>query len=99
MTWRVRCAPAACDELKRLYGFLVEEDTAAARLALAAIIKGTELLRQFPFTCRKVDAHNPLLRELLVSFGNSGYVLQYEIDDDQTITILAVRHQREDDYH
>ena len=99
MTWRVRYAPAARDDLKRLYGFLVEEDTAAARRALAAIIKGTELLRQFPFTCRKIDADNPLLRELLVSFGNSGYVLQYEIDDDQTITILAVRHQREDDYH
>ncbi len=99
MTWRVRYAPAARDDLKRLYGFLVEENTEAARRALAAIIKGTELLRQFPFTCRKVDADNPLLRELLVSFGDSGYVLQYEIDDDQTITILAVRHQREDDYH
>lgn len=99
MTWRVRYAPAARDDLKRLYGFLVEEDTAAARRALAAIIKGTELLRQFPFTCRKVEPDNPLLRELLVSFGNAGYILQYEIDDDHTITILAVRHQREDDYH
>lgn len=40
-----------------------------------------------------------MLRELLLSFGNSGYIVQYEIDDEQTITILAVRHQREDDYH
>ena len=72
---------------------------AAARRALTAIGKGTEVLRRFPFTCRKADPDNPLLRELLVSFGNSGYVLLYEIEDDSTVTILAGRHQREDDYH
>ena len=72
---------------------------AAARRALTAIGKGTEVLRRFPFTCRKADPDTPLLRELLVSFGNSGYVLLYEIEDDSTVTILAVRHQREDDYH
>lgn len=99
MNWRLRYAPAARDDIKRLYGFLLEHDTGAARRALESIIKGTALLRQFPFTCRKVDPDNPLLRELLVSFGNSGYVLQYEINDGQTVTILAVRHQREDDYH
>lgn len=99
MSWRVRYTRAARDDLKRLYGFLLEQDIVAARRALAAIIKGAELLQQFPFTCRKVDPENPLLRELLVSFGTSGYALQYEIEDERTITILAVRHQREDDYH
>jgi plasmid stabilization system protein ParE len=99
VSWRVRYAPAARDDIKRLYGFLLEHDIVAARRALTAIVKGVELLQQFPFTCRKIDSDNPLLRELLVSFGASGYALQYEIDDDQTVTILAVRHQREDDYH
>ena len=99
MNWHIRYAPAARDDIKRLYGFLLEHDTGAARRALESIIKGTSLLRQFPFTCRKVDPDNPLLRELLVSFGNAGYVLQYEIDDGHTVTILAVRHEREDDYH
>lgn len=99
MSWRVRYTPAARDDLKRLYGFMLEHDIAAARRALAAIIKGTELLQQFPFTCRKIDPGNPLVRELLVPFGNAGYALQYEIEDEHTITILAVRHQREDDYH
>ena len=98
MTWRVRYTPAAREDLRRLYGFLLEQDVVAARRALEAIIKGVELLRQFPFTCRKVDPDNPLMRELLVSFGHSGYILLYEIDDDQSVTILAVRHQREDDY-
>lgn len=99
MNWQVRYTPAARDDLKRLYGFLLEQDAAAARRALASIVKGVALLRQFPFTCRKVDPDNPLLRELLVSFGNSGYILLYEIEDQRHITILAVRHQREDDYH
>jgi len=99
MTWRVRYAPAARDDLKRLYAFLLEHDIATARSALAVIIRGVDLLRQFPFACRKTDPGNPLMRELLVQFGASGYVLQYEIEDDEHLTILAVRHQREDDYH
>lgn len=66
---------------------------------LAAIVKGAELLRWFPCSCRKLDRDNPLLREFPVSFGNAGHVLLYEIEDDATITILAVRRQREDDYH
>ena len=99
MSWRVRYTEAARDDLKRLYGFLLERDIAAAERALVAIEKAVELLRLFPFTCRKADPDNPLLRELLVSFGNAGYVLLYDIDDDDTVTILAVRHQREDDYH
>ena len=99
MSWRARYTPAARDDLKRLYDFLLDHDIIAAQHALTAIVKGVDLLRQFPFACRKVDSGNPLLRELLVSFGASGYVLVYEIDDEHTVTILAVRHQREDDYH
>lgn len=98
MNWRVRYAKAARDDLARLYGFLLEQDVDSAARALEAIDKGVELLRSFPFTCRKVDPDNPFLRELLVSFGASGYVALYEIEDERFVTILAVRHQREDDY-
>ena len=99
MSWRVRYTRAARDDLKRLYGFLLERDITAAKRALVAIDKAVDLLRQFPFTCRKADPDNPFLRELLVSFGESGCVALYEIGDDHAVTILAVRHQREDDYH
>lgn len=98
MSWRVRYTRAARDDLKRLYGFLLKRDIAAAERALVAIDKAVELLGMFPFICRTVGPDNPFLRELLVSFGASGYVVLYDIDDDRTVTILAVRHQREDDY-
>jgi len=99
LTYRVRYTHAARDDLKRLYRFLLDRDVDAARLALESIVKSVEMLRAFPFTCRKVDADNPFLRELLISFGASGYVALFEIEDDKNVVILAVRHQREDDYH
>ncbi len=42
---------------------------------------------------------SPFLRELVIPFGHSGYVALFEIEDAATVTILAVRHQLEDDYH
>lgn len=98
MNWRVRYTRAARDDLLPLYGFLLEQDLAPAENALQAIDKGIELLQAFPFTCRKADPDNPFLRELLVSFGTSGYVALCEIEKDHTVTILAIRHEREDDY-
>lgn len=99
MNWRVRYTRAARNDLRHLYGFLLEQDVAAAERALVAIDKTVQLLQLFPFTCRKADPDNPLLRELLVPFDTSGYVALYDIGDDHTVTILAVRRQREDDYH
>ena len=41
-----------------------------------------------------------LRRELIISFGETGYVAQYEIEPALLrVIVLAVRHQREDDYH
>lgn len=98
MSWRVRYTRAARDDLKRLYGFLLEKDITASERAVAAIDQAIDLIRLFPFTCRKASPDNAFLRELLVSFGAAGYVALYEIGDYHTVTILAVRHQREDDY-
>lgn len=67
--------------------------------AADAIEQGIAVLRMFPFTCRKIDDGNPFLRELIVSFGKSGHVLLFEIEATEQVTIPAVRHQREDDYH
>lgn len=99
MSYRVRYTRAAREDLLRLYGFLLQHDLQAGRRARDKIRKGTDLLKDFPFTCRKVDLDNPFIRELLIPFGGAGYVVLFEIEDDETVTILAVRHQREDDYH
>jgi len=75
-----------------------EKTPSAARGALEAIEKSIAVLRDFPFTCRKATPDDPFLRELVIPFGGGGYVALFEIEDDKTVTVLAVRHQREDDY-
>lgn len=99
MSYRVRISGAAQDDLERLLDFLAPLDYAASLRARAAIEKGYRFLGEMPFACRMADPANPFLRELLIPFGGAGYVALFEIDNDTTLTILAVRHQREDDYH
>ena len=65
---------------------------------LEAITEGLQLLRRFPFTCRKVGA-SPFLRELVIPFGHAGYVALFEIVNQTTVVVAAVRHQRESDFH
>lgn len=102
MTYRVRFTPEAEADLVRLYGFILERDAtdwALAERALEAIRAGMVTLEQIPFTCRKAAPGSPFLRELVIPFGAAGYVALFEIDDAETVTVLAVRHQRESDYH
>lgn len=98
MNYTVRFAPAAARDLQRLFDFLTERDMKAAKRARTAIAKGIDFLRAFPFSCRKASPEHPLLRELIISFGANGYVVLFEIEDSQTVTVLAVRHQREEDF-
>jgi len=99
VNYNVRFTPEAQEDLCRLYDFQLEHDLVAAEKALEAINQGVLFLRKFPFSCRKAIAENPFLRELLISFGTSGYVVLFEIENEKSVTILAVRHQREDDYY
>ncbi len=98
MSFQVRYTRAAKEDLHRLYLYLLERDIGAARRAREAIAKSIEFLQDFPFTCRKATADNPFLREMLIPFGSGGYVALFEIEDKATVTILAIRHQREEDY-
>ena len=98
MSYVVRFTPVAARDLQRLFDFLDQRDAKAARRARSAIAKGIEFLRDFPFSCRKASTEHPLLRELIINFGANGYVALFEIEDKQTVTVLAVRHQREDDF-
>lgn len=97
MVYRVRFTTEAESDLARLYDFLLERDLAAARRALEAMQRSLAILEHSPFTCRKASPHHPRLRELIIPFGHAGYVALFEIEDAKTVTVLAVRHQREDD--
>ncbi len=96
--YNVRFTPEAEDDLLCLYDFLLEKDLNAAEKALDTIKAAVELLRFSPFSCRKALPDTPFLRELVIPFGSAGYVALFEIETGNVVSILAVRHQREDDY-
>jgi plasmid stabilization system protein ParE len=96
--YKVRFTTHAEDDLVRLYDFLLEKDLMAAEHALSAIKSAIELLRFSPFSCRKALADTPFLRELVIPFGSAGYVALFEVDAGKVVNILAIRHQREEDY-
>ncbi|WKB55482.1 type II toxin-antitoxin system RelE/ParE family toxin [Eleftheria terrae] len=105
MSYDVRLTREAAEDLERLFEFVLERELAReagdldlAEQALHAIKAGIETLRASPFTCRKAG-DSPFLRELVIPFGHAGYVALFEIVDDKTVLVAAVRHQREDDYH
>ena len=97
MSFRVRFTLEAKADLERMYGFLVEHDVEAAERALDVIDRAWTILEEFPFSCRKAEDSNPFVREIVIPFGSAGYVALFEIEDRQSVTVLAVRHQREDD--
>jgi plasmid stabilization system protein ParE len=103
VTFTVRYSEGARQDLRRLYGYLLGrstnvEEIELAERALAAIVAAVENLGRTPFIYRKAGS-SPFLRELLIPFDHGGYVALFEIDDASYVTILALRHQLEDDYH
>ena len=96
--YKLRFTPEAEDDLLRLYDFLLEKDVDAAERALDAMKGALEVLRLSPFSCRKALSGSPFVRELIIPFGSAGYVALFEIESASTVNILAVRHQREEDY-
>ncbi len=102
--FRVLYSDAPREDLLRLFDFLLDrcrtaEDFDAAQRAIDAIREAVERnLSRTPFVYRKA-ADSPFLRELLITFGGTGYVALYEIKDANEVIVLAVRHQLEDDYH
>jgi plasmid stabilization system protein ParE len=78
--------------------FLAEKNPQAARRAGQAIERQFSLLETNPDIGRPLD-DLPELRELIVAFGESGYVALYrhELESD-TAYVLAFRHQKEAGY-
>ena len=64
--------------------------------AAVAIREAVQTLLNHPLIGRRVEGD---LRELVVSYGKTGYVALYRfLPAQDQIRILAIRHQREIDY-
>lgn len=104
MTFRVEFTPEADADLNRLFDFLLQraqtvEDAMRAYDAVEVIRAiANSHLSTTPFSYRKVG-HRPTLRELIVPFGSTGYVLRFDIRTPELVLVIGVRHQREEDFH
>jgi plasmid stabilization system protein ParE len=104
MSFVVELSPAAEADLERLFDFLLDqaettEDLDRAQAAIDAVrATAQHRLAITPFSFRKA-AQSPAQRELIIPFGATGHVALYEIVSPSKVVVLAVRHQREEDYH
>ena len=83
--------------LERLYRFLADKNPDAAIRAVRTIRDKVKVLSRHPRLGR-IDSEQPDCRELLIPFGDAGYVARYLLDG-KTVIILAVRHAREAGYY
>ncbi|KQQ84901.1 plasmid stabilization protein [Xanthomonas sp. Leaf131] len=102
MRFTIRFTEEARDDLLRLYDWLLQRadgDFAVAERALQTIHDGIVVLEVAPLSFRKAGSSDPFTRELAIGFENSGYLLLFEVENKYTVTVVAARHQREDDYY
>lgn len=86
----------ALANLKRAFTSLDALSLDAVIAAVNAIRSAIEMLEHHPLIGRIVDGS---LRELVISFGRSGYLALYRfVPARREVRILAIRHQRELDY-
>ena len=92
---RVVYSPDALADIERIFRFLAD-DPETAQSAVARIRTAVELLEHHPLIGRIVTR---ALRELVISFGRSGFVALYEIvSTTDAVHVHAIRHQHEAGY-
>ena len=104
MTFKVEFTPEADADLDRLFDSLLDraetvEEAMRAYEAVEAIrIAANSHLATTPYSYRKAS-QRPTLRELIVPFGSTGYVLRFDIRTPELVLVIGARHQREEDFH
>ena len=94
---RLIWSPEALADVQRLYRFLAEKNPDAARRAASAIRDGMRIVADYPDVGRPVDDMGPEFMEWPISFGASGYVALYRLQQDVAL-VVSVRHQKEVGY-
>ncbi len=96
---RVIVTEKAALGLERCRRFLAEKDLSLTIKAAQIIEKQFARLETEPESGRPVENHLQL-RELIIPFGNTGYVALYHHSaPTDSVLILAFRHQKEVGYH
>lgn len=104
MSYVVEFTQGAEDDLMRLYDFLLDRAETLEELDVAD--EAIEVIRQAalshlsttPYSYRKVGARSTL-RELIIPFGTTGYILRFDIRSSGLVLVIGARHQREEDFH
>lgn len=95
---RVIVTATALAGLERCRGFLAGKAPEASRRAAQAIEQQLLMLESAPEIGRPMP-DLPELRELVIVFGDSGYVALYRYaPDEDAVSVLAFRHQKEAGY-
>lgn len=83
----------ALDHIERAFQFLRDKNPGAAVHAATAIQSAVDTLAAHPLIGRRVEGE---LRELVISYGQTGYVAFYRhVIAQAQVRVLAIRHQRE----
>ena len=104
MSYAVELTQGAEDDLMRLCDFLLDQAETLEELDVAdeavKVIRqaALTLLSTTPYSCRKVGVR-PTLRELIILFGTTGYILRFDIRSPELVLVIGARHQREEDFH
>ncbi len=104
MSFDVRFSVEAEADLERLFDFLLDRaqtlvDLELAQAAIDAVrVAAKKQLAVTPYSFRTIG-QSPTRLELIIPFGATGYIALYEIVDATSVLVLAVRHQRGEDYH
>lgn len=96
---QVTVSALAQRDLQRLQDFLKTKNRLAARKAGEAIVRAIRQLKTLPDIGRPVPFLPLEYQELVIGFGDSGYVMLYRHDrETDRIVIVTVRHQKESGY-
>ena len=104
MRYAVEFTQGAEDDLVRLYDYLLDRAETLEELDVAD--EALQFVRQAalshlsttPYSYRKVGARSTL-RELIIPFGTTGYILRFDIRSPELVLVIGARHQREEDFH
>jgi addiction module RelE/StbE family toxin len=93
---RVVYASRALLDFERVVNFLSKHEPELAGTVVARISEAVSTLERHPLIGRPVEQG---LRELVISRGRTGYLALYRfLKAEDTVLVLALRHQREVGY-